>query len=212
MTLYLLIPLLALVSPSPQAASAQAPAAADSALHAYESCAFADGLQIVKVDALPPGVQQRSVDTKSGPQTIRMLAGRRIMLAYPTGDYVANIKPELLPGDLWGKEKQTLLDELTFLLASDHANVPGTGMPEHLHGLELRGFDRSSLTGNVLGFYLLFDDARHIATSVYLLNQDPLTRSFQSVAQFHELRNRLLSSYAGCIAQNQSLGGASTQQ
>ncbi len=174
-------------------------------LHAYESCHFQDGLQVVQVDALPPGVQQRSVDTMTGPKTIKMVAGRRIMLAYPTGSYVANIKPEVLPADLWGLQKQALLDELTFLLASDHANVSGSELPEHLQGLELHGFDRSSLNGNVLGFYMLFDDARHIATSVYLLNQDPLTRSFQTVPQYRELRNRLLSSYAGCIAQNQAL-------
>jgi len=205
MTVFLLPALLSLVAPLPQAAT-QAPPAADNALHAYESCHFQDGLQVVQVDALPPGVQQRSVNTKSGPKTIEMLAGRRVMLAYPTGSYVANIKPEALPADVWGAEKQTLLDELAFLLGSDHDNVPGTGLPEQLpSNLELRGFDRSSLTGNVVGFYMLFDDARHIATSVYLLNQDPLTRRFQTVPQYRDLRNRLLTSYAACVAQNQAL-------
>jgi hypothetical protein len=204
MSVFLLPALLSLLAPLPQAADAQAPAA-ESALHAYESCHFQDGLQVIQVDALPPGMQQRAVNTKSGPKTIKMVAGRRIILAYPTGSYVANIKPEVLPADLWGSEKQTLLDELTFLLGSDHGNVPGIGLPDHLEGLELRGFDRSSLSGNVLGFYMLFDERRHIATSIYLLNQDPLTRSFQTLPEYRALRNRLLTGYAACVAQNQAL-------
>ena len=179
--------------------------AADAVLHAYESCHFADGLQVVQVDALPAGVQERSIETKSGPKTIRMVAGRRIMLAYPMKEFMANIKPELLPADTWGIEKQALLDELDYLLASDHANLPGNSLPATLHGLEIRGFDRAALQGGVLGFYLLFDDARHIATSVYLLNQDPLTRSFQTIEQYHAVRDRLLTNYVGCVAENQAL-------
>ena len=42
------------------------------------------------------------------------------------------------------------------------------------------------LKGGTLGFYLLFDNARHIATSVYLLNQEPLTRRFQTIEQYRE--------------------------
>jgi hypothetical protein len=208
MSLFPLPVLLSLMALLPQAPAINPAAAADSPLAAYESCHFQDGLQVVQVEALPPGVQQRSVDTERGPKTIKMLAGRRVMLGYATGSFVANLKPEVLPADLWGVEKQTMLDELGYLLASDHANVPASGLPEHLAGLELHGFDHSSLTGKVLGFYMLFDDARHIATSVYLLNQDPLTRSFQTVPQYRDLRTRLLTGYADCIAQNQALRGA----
>ena len=180
----------------------------DIALHDYESCNFPDGLQVVQVDALPAGMQERTVKTRSGPKTVHMLAGRRIMLAYALGDFFANVKPELLPEDTWGIEKQTLLDELAFLLASDHANAPNTALPPQMHGLEVRGFDRTTLTGNVLGFYLLFDNARHIATSIYLLNQDPLTRKFQTMAQYRTLRDQFLTTYAGCIGENQALDQA----
>jgi hypothetical protein len=206
MSALLLPALLSLLAALPQAADPHTAAAAErSVLQAYESCHFDDGLQVVQVDALPPGVQERSINTSGGPKQIKMAAGRRVMLAYATGSFVANIKPELLPADLWRAEKHSLLDELNFLLASDHGNVPESGLPAQLDGLELHGFDRGSLSGSVLGFYMLFDDARHIATSVYLLNQDPLTRSFQTIEQYHALRNRLLTGYAACIAQNQAL-------
>jgi hypothetical protein len=42
-------------------------------------------------------------------------------------------------------------------------------------------------------------------TSVYLLNQSPLTRRFQTIEQYRSLRTRFLTTYTGCIAQNQAL-------
>ena len=176
------------------------------ALHDYESCTFQDGLQIVKVDSLPPGTQQREIETTHGPKIIHMLAGRRIMFAYGVGgDFFANVKPERLPDDTWAIEKQNLLDELAAMLASQRDTMPSRNLPETIHGLEVHGLDRTELQGGTLGFYLLFDNKRHIATSVYLLNQQPLTRRFQTIEQYRGLRTRFLSTYTGCIAQNQSL-------
>jgi len=178
----------------------------DAALHDYTSCTFDDGLQIVKVDSLPPGVQERSVDTKSGPKTIRMLAGRRIMFAYGIGgDFFVNVKPEILPDDTWAVEKQALLDALDTMLSSSHDTLPDTTFPRQVHGLEVRGFNRTTLHGGTLGFYLIFDDTRHIATSVYLLNQEPLTRRFQTIEQYRQLSTRFLKTYTNCIAENQAL-------
>lgn len=182
------------------------PTANDLALHEYESCSFDDGLQMVKINSLPPGLQQRTVNTAEGPRTIQMLAGRRIMFAYGVGgDFFANVKPEVLPEESWASEKQTLLDEIAAMIASDHDTMPNTSLPKTMHGLEVHGLDRTTLKGGTLGFYLLFDNAHHIATSVDLLNQEPLTRRFQTIEQYRSLRTRFLTSYTGCIAQNHSL-------
>jgi hypothetical protein len=178
----------------------------DAALHDYESCSFGDGLEIVKIDSLPPGVQRRTIQTVEGQKTIHMLAGRRIMFAYGvTGDFFANVKPEILPEERWANEKQYLLDEIQQMVSSDHDTLPNTNLPKTMHGLEVYGLDRTKLAGGTLGFYLLFDNTRHIATSVYLLNQDPLVRRFQTIAQYDTLRTRFLDTYTGCVAQNQSL-------
>jgi hypothetical protein len=186
--------------------SAKSAAAADSDLHGYESCSFDDGLQIVKIDSLPPGVQERPVETKAGTKTIRMLAGRRIMFAYGiSGDFFANVKPELLPPDTWVVQKQTLLDEIDAMLTADRETLPNTSLPKEMHGLEVHGLDRTVLKGGTIGFYLLFDNTRHIVTSVYLLNQSPLTRRFQTIEQYRSLRTRFLTTYTGCVAQNQAL-------
>jgi hypothetical protein len=183
-----------------------ASAAEDTALHDYESCSFEDGLQIVKVDALPPGEQHRTINTTEGAKVIHMLAGRRIMFAYGVGgDLFANVKPEVLPDTTWATEKQDLLDELAAMLASDHYTMPNTSLPPTMHDLEVHGLDRTGLQGGTLGVYLLFDNVRHIATSVYLLNQEPLTRRFTTIEQYRGLRTRFLATYTGCIAQNQKL-------
>jgi hypothetical protein len=181
-------------------------------LHDYESCTFDDGLQIAKSDSLPPGVQQRTIDTTQGPKIIHMLAGRRIMFAYGIGgDFFANVKPELLPADTWESEKRDLLDGLAAMVAAEHDTLPNKSLPDTMHGLEVHGLDRTELKGGTLGFYLLFDNARHIATSVYLLNQQPLTRRFQTIEQYRSLRTRFLATYTGCIAQNQSLHSPATR-
>jgi hypothetical protein len=195
-----------LATPAQNAPGKSVPAANVAALHDYESCTFDDGLQIAKIDSLPDGMQDRTVNTAQGPKVIHMLAGRRIMFAYGVGgDFFANVKPEVLPDDTWATQKQNLLDEIAAMLASDHSTMPNKDLPDTMHGLEVHGFDRTELKGGTLGFYLLFDNARHIATSVYLLNQQPLTRRFQTIEQYRGLRTRFLSTYTGCIAQNQSL-------
>jgi hypothetical protein len=196
------------IAPAQNASSTvQSPPAAGAAvLRDYESCTFDDGLQIVKIDSLPAGVQQRTVDTAQGPKTIQMLDGRRIMFAYGVGgDFFANVKPEILPDNAWTTEKQSLLDELAAMIASEHDTMPNTTLPQTMHGLEVHGLDRTVLKGGTLGFYLLFDNAHHVATSVYLLNQEPLTRRFQTIEQYRALRTRFLTTYSGCIAQNDSL-------
>lgn len=195
-------------TPTPQKASSEE----STALHEYESCSFDDGLQIVKIDSLPPGEQERTIHTMHGTKTIRMLAGRRIMFAYGLGgNSFANVKPEVLPAASWEQDKENLLDEIQAMLRADFNTRPTTSLPRTMHGIEVHGLDRTELKGGTLGFYVLFDDAHHIATSVYLLDQEPLTRHFQTIEQYRDLRTRFLDRYTGCIAQNQSLQNAANE-
>src|ERR1700751_200585 len=141
-----------------------------------------------------------------------MRDGRRIMFAYGVGgDFFANGKPEILPDNAWTTEKKSLLEELAAMIASEHDTMPNPPLPQTMHGLEVHGLDRTVLKGGTLGFYLLFDNEHHIATSVYLLNQEPLARRFQTVEQYRQLRTRFLATYPGCIAQNRSLHAPATK-
>lgn len=206
--------LLSVAAVPAQSASSTPPGAqlqGRAALQDYESCSFGDGLQIVKIDSLPPGVQERTIHTTHGPKTIQMLAGRRIMFAYGLGgDPFANVKPEVLPASSWEQEKENLLDEIQSMLRSDFTTRPTTSLPRTMHGIEVHGLDRTELKSGTLGFYILFDNPHHIATSVYLLNQEPLRRHFQTIEQYRDLRTHFLGTYTGCIAQNQSLEPAAT--
>lgn len=202
----LLLSVAAVPAQSASPASQGGKPSTSTALQDYESCSFGDGLQIVKIDSLPPGVQERTIHTTHGPKTIQMLAGRRIMFAYGLGgDFFANVKPEVLPSSSWEQEKENLLDEIQSMLHADFTTQPTTSLPRTMHGIEVHGLDRTELKGGTLGFYILFDNPHHIATSVYLLNQEPLRRHFQTVEQYRDLRTHFLDTYTGCIAQNQSL-------
>lgn len=199
-------PLLAQDLPSAPQASLPESSNGSTVLRDYESCTFQDGLQIIKLDSLPPGPQERTVSTLDGQKVIHILDGRRILFAYGLGgDYFANVKPELLPADTWAAQKSTLLDEIQAMQRADFMMRPNTTLPETMHGLEVHGFDRTDLNGGTLGFYQLFDNAQHIATSIYFVNQQPLTRRFQTIEEYRDLRTRFLAAYTGCVAQNQAL-------
>lgn len=169
------------------------------ALAPYSSCQFSDGLQIVQTDPLPPGVTSRPVETDSGPRQIDMQAGLRIMFAYPDTDFFANVKAELLPKANYPQLKQSLLDNFQHL---SYGNIVNTALHSPMNGFEIHGSDREKLEGGVLGIYLLFDDPAHAVTTIYLLNQEPQSRKFQSMDEYRGLRDRFLASYTGCIRSN----------
>lgn len=174
-------------------------------LKPYTSCGFPDMLEIVGVSPLAPGVTARTVQTANGSQSIDMVAGERIMFAYPMTDYFANVKAELLPADEYAKLKQTLIDNLNYLDAQPNGPVRAEALPSGLHGFDVHGNDRMKLQGGVLGMYLLFDDPSHVATTIYFLNQNAWQRKFQTMDEYQRLRDNFLRTYTGCIRQNQDI-------
>ena len=181
-------------------------AAVPKALAPYTSCVFPDGLRMVSIDPLAPGVQSRSVETSAGMRSVDMVAGERVMFAYPMTDFFANVKTELLPADRYPALKQTLLDNLQFLESEKGGPSPAEALPAGLHGFEVHGNDRRKLEGGVMGMYLMFDDTAHVATTIYFLNQHAWERKFQTIDDYGRLRDNFLRTYTGCVRQNQALG------
>jgi hypothetical protein len=175
------------------------------ALVPYTSCVFPDGLRLVQVDPLAPGVSSRSVQTETGMQTIDLIAGERVLFAYPMTDFFANVKAEELPADRYAAQKQTLLENLHFLESQKSGPAPAAALPSGLHGFEVHGDDRRQLEGDVLGMYLLFDDQTHVATTIDFLNQHAWARKFQTIDEYGRLRDSFLRVYTGCVRQNQAL-------
>ena len=172
----------------------------DNPLEAYDSCKFSDGLQIVRIDSLPSGVTVRPVETDSGTRQIEMIAGHRIMFAYPNTDFYANVKSEILPAGNFTELKGFLLENFEHIA---HGNVVNKAFTAPLNGFEVHGLDREKLEGGVLGVYLIFDDPAHSVTTIYLLNQEPQEREFQTIEEYRLLRDRFLKSYTACIRANQ---------
>jgi hypothetical protein len=172
-------------------------------LEPYTSCTFTDGLKIVALDPLSAGVTFRTVPTGAGEQRIDMSAGERVMFAYPDTDFYANVKVESLPAPSYAQEKKALLDNWQYM----HMTSPGTtlnyALKSPLDGFEIQGFDRDKLEGGVLGIYLMFDDAHHVVTTFYLLNQEPSARKFATIEDYRKLRDNFLPAYAACIRANQ---------
>jgi hypothetical protein len=182
-----------------QCAVAQNSANSDAVFEIYTTCKFNDGLGVVETAPLAPGISERTVETRKGPQQVEMVAGRRVMFAYPNKDFYANVKVEILPEENYARTKQTLIDNFDYLLASGKDNGRNYGLKPMLHGFDIRGLDRDKLEGGVLGLYLLFDDASRVVTTVYFLNQEPKGRSFQTIEEYRIMRDRFLDNYSVCV-------------
>ena len=168
-------------------------------LRPYTRCIFPDGLEIVAVDPLAPGVTARTVETSTGKKLVPMLAGIRIMFAYPNTDFFANVKAEKLPASQYSKLKQILIENFDFVLASSPSDRINSRVASLLPGLDVRGLDRDKLEGGTLGLYLIFDDRKQVVVSIYLLNQEPQQRKFQTLDEYWDLRDQFLLRYASCI-------------
>jgi hypothetical protein len=168
-------------------------------LKAYADCTFSDGLMVVRTDPLPREVTSRSVETDDGFRRIDLEAGMRIMFAYPLTDFYANVKAERLPADRFEPLKKDLLANFEHLA---HTSTINTSLRSPLHGFEAYGLDREKLEGGVLGIYLLFRNPDHTVTTIYLLNQEPTSRKFQTMDEYRALRDRFLDSYSACIENN----------
>jgi hypothetical protein len=177
---------------------AQQSLSVDAVFGTYTACKFSDGLAVVDTAPLAPGISARTVDTSKGPKQIEMIAGRRVMFAYPDKDFYANVKVEILPEKSYAEGKQFLIDNFDYLLASGKGNGRNYGLKPTLHGFDVRGLDRDKLEGGVLGVYLLFDDASRVVTTIYFLNQEPKDRSFQAMEEYRVMRDRFLDVYTGC--------------
>jgi hypothetical protein len=171
----------------------------------YTSCHFPDELEIVKTDPLAPGVTERTVETADGSRQIDMDAGIRVMFAYPFTDFYANVKVELLPAKTYPQLKKDLLANFAYTQAHSPGSAINLTLPADLHKFEVHGDDRGKLEGGVLGLYLLFDDATHVVTTIYFLNQEGLQRKFQTIEEYRRLRDQFLTSFTGCIRENQAL-------
>ncbi len=195
-------------------AAAQTPAAprptsrsVSTALKPYTGCRLPGGPDLVQTTPLPQAPMTRAAQTLTGPVKIRIANGVFAAFAFPGGAPFANVKIEQLPAATFRTEKPELISEFDKINATGEDTQRNYALKPVLNGFEIYGFDRTALDGKVLGIYLFFDNAHHVATTAYFLNAPPAQRHFNTVQQYNEERSAFLEAYTACV--RKALGGAS---
>jgi hypothetical protein len=168
-------------------------------LKPFLECNLGSQFQIAQVDG-PVQDFAWPTDTKAGKTSINVETGYRVLVAYLETELFGNLKVERLPAAEYQKEKSALLSSLDFLAIEP--GMDGRVQTGVKHGFNLYGVNRSKLEGGVLSIYNLFDDNEHVAVTMYLLNDEPANRKFDSISKYVLVRDAFLESYTSCLAQN----------
>lgn len=174
-------------------------------LKPYLSCKFDDGLKIVDTSRHRQWSSQdkfRTVDVNGVEEKVSVVDGYRIMVAYPKTHYFANIKAENSNPDDYAKDKETVVSSLKWSTATSHDVESLEPIKVSYNGFESYSANRRSLIMGVLGITVLFSDARHQILTIYFLNQLPKKRKFQTIEEWHTLRDGFLERYTNCIKSN----------
>jgi hypothetical protein len=176
-----------------------------SSLKPYLTCKFDDGLKIVETSrhrqATSPD-RFRTVETNGVEEKVSVVDGYRIMVAYPKTHYFANIKAENSNPDDYEKDKETVIANLKSVTstAGDIESKEPTKIS--YNGFEGYSSSRKTLNMGTLGIVMLFSDTRHEILTIYLLNQEPKHRKFQTIEEWRALRDNFLNNYTACIKNN----------
>ncbi len=176
------------------------------ALRPYLGCKLPNGPELVGQTLLPQAPMARTAQTFSGPKKINLLDGVMAAFAFSGEPTFANVKVELLPAATYATEKNDLISEFDKINATGNDTQRNYVMKPTLNGFGIQGFDRTALDGKVLGIYLLFDNAHHVATTAYFLNAPPGQRKFNSLNEYNAVREDFLNTYTACV--RKALGGA----
>ena len=180
-------------------AFAQSPQRDDS-LKPHTSCELDSGLKIVQLDRLPKDTKFRTVETSNGDRKISLADGYRVMVAYNNKrDWFANIKAEKsLPGE-YERDKEGVIESLKFAASTSKDLEHPDPVKVSFNGFEGYGTSKQTLTGNLLGMYLLFSDADQTITTFYFINQNAKRKRYQSIEEWRTIRDEFLNTYTTCI-------------
>ena len=185
--------------PAPTTHTAPANRPVPAVLKPYVSCKLPLGPDLVQQASLPQAPMTRAAQTLTGPKKIRLADGLFTAYAYPNSAPFANVKIELLPAATYTGEKADLISEFDKINATGEDTQRNYALKPMLNGFEIYGFDRTALDGKVLGIYLFFDNAHHVATTAYFLNAPEGQRKFNNVSEYSNLREAFLNAYTVCV-------------
>jgi hypothetical protein len=175
----------------------------DDSLKPYTSCTLESGLEIVQVDRLPKKVKSRSVTTSKGEQKISLADGYRVMVAYNEhNDWFANMKVEKSFPAEYERDKEGVIENLKWAASTTKELESPEPVKTSFNGYEGYETSKRTLTGNMLGIYLLFSDADRTIITIYFINQNAKRKRFQSIEEWQTVRDQFLFTYTNCINKN----------
>ncbi len=181
-------------------------------LRPYVSCKLPLGPDLVQRTPLPQAPMTRPAQTLTGPKQVRLVDGLFAAYAFADSAPFANVKVELLPAASYTTEKADLISEFDKINATGEDTQRNYALKPTLNGFDIYGFDRTALDGNVLGIYLFFDNAHHVATTAYFLNAPAAQRKFNTISEYSNLRENFLNAYTVCVRKGIAGSGVPTKR
>ena len=166
-------------------------------LKRYSECQFGKDFTTVEVQQLAQEID-RAADFVHPSKVVHLLDGYSLHVAYKEDEPFANVKAEQLRAESYAADRQALLDALK----NDAADAPNMESTNYeANGFEVYGVSRKALDANVLATYLVLNGKTHTATTIYLLNDYPEERKFNTIEQFRQLRDAFLKGMLECFKQ-----------
>ena len=174
-------------------------------LKSYTTCKVPGDLKIKEVTRRNATNNYREVETDSGKQRVSVVAGYRVMFAYPDLPYYfANVKIEQSDPDSYVADKEILINQLKHHSSIKEAHPMIFEDKKMLNDFEHYGMDRDKIdTGDQVGIHVLFYDSAHLVVTIYFLNQSKAAffnnRRYEDIKGYREVRDDFLNSYSECL-------------
>ena len=174
-------------------------------LKPYTTCKVSGGLKIKEVTRRNATDNYREVSTDKGKQRVSVVAGYRVMFAYPDLTYYfANVKIEQSDPASYAADKEILVNQLKYYSSIKEAHPMIFEDKKMLNDFEHYGMDRDKIdVGDQVGIHILFYDPAQLVVTIYFLNQSKAAffnnRRYEDIKQYRELRDDFLNFYSECL-------------
>ena len=174
-------------------------------LKPYTACKVRGDLKIREVTHRDSKKSFREVIIGSEKKQVSVVDGYRVMFAYPDLPYYfANVKIEQSSAESYDKDKEILINQMKYFTTTKEPTGMILSDMVLLNGFAHYGLDRDKIdVGGTVGTHILFHDSKHLVITIYFLNQSKAAffnnRRFESIKEYHELKDDFLNSYSQCL-------------
>ena len=190
--------------------AAQSRASADP-LKPFTKCKPGNGLKVSELTRyVKTGRMQREVQTASGVEKVSVVDGYHLAFRFRDLSYnYASVKLEQSDAPVYLQNREAIIASLKYLSTSDQGTPIVFTDKSMLNGFEHYGIDRDRIdVGEVVGTRVFFSDRLRLTITIYFLNQldrrptqqrSGGNRKFDSIAEYHPLRDEFLTNYSECL-------------